>query len=159
MRVNTETASVYNGPLSWIFPEGVDMVGGSAINDLYNNTVVSICNNIARVTKVYNNNSTFDKVTLLDNSVVTSSERSSLDKGTYSDMGAVKIPDSVTKSDIVKIELGNIYSFHKFTIVLKDLILQEVQIKVMYLVIIMVHSQQTLEKQKVLRLLLDTQEL
>lgn len=120
MLYTTETASVYNGPLSWIFPEGVDMVGGSAINDLYNNTVVSICNNIARVTKVYNNNSTFDKVTLLDNSVVTSSERSSLDKGTYSDMGAVKIPDSVTKSDIVKIELGNIYSFHEFTIVLKD---------------------------------------
>lgn len=116
----TETASVYNGPLSWVFPEGVDMVGGSAIENLYDNTVVSICNNIARVTKVYNNNSTFDKVTLLDNSVVTSSERSSLDKGTYSDMGAVKIPDSVTKSDIVKIELGNIYSFHEFTIVLKD---------------------------------------
>lgn len=116
----TETASVYNGPLSWVFPEGVDMVGGSAVENLYDNTVVSICNNIARVTKVYNNNSTFDKVTLLDNSVVTSSERSSLDKGTYSDMGAVKIPDSVTKSDIIKIELGNIYSFHEFTIVLKD---------------------------------------
>lgn len=120
MLYTTETASVFNGPLSWVFPEGVDMVGGSVINDLYNNTVVSICNNIARVTKIYNNNSTFDKVTLLDNSVVTSSERSSLDKGTYSDMGAVKIPDSVTKSDIVKIELGNIYSFHEFTIVLKD---------------------------------------
>lgn len=120
MLYTTETASVYNGPLSWVFPEGVDMVGGSAVENLYDNTVVSICNNIARVTKVYNNNSTFDKVTLLDNSVVTSSERSSLDKGTYSDMGAVKIPDSVTKSDIVKIELGNIYSFHEFTIVLKD---------------------------------------
>jgi hypothetical protein len=114
----TETASVYNGPLSWVFPEGVDMVGGSAIENLYDNTVVIICNNIARVTKVYNNNSTFDKVTLLDNSVVTSSERN-LDEGIYSNTGAVKIPDGVTKSDIVKIELGNIYSFHEFTIVLK----------------------------------------
>jgi hypothetical protein len=95
------------------------MVGSSAIENLYDNTVVSICNNIARVTKVYNNNSTFDKVTLLNNSVVTSSERN-LNEGTYSNTGSVKIPDGVTKSDIVKIELGNIYSFHEFTIVLKD---------------------------------------
>lgn len=115
----TETSSVYNGPLSWVFPKGVDMVGSSAIENLYDNTVVSICNNIARVTKVYNNNSTFDKVTLLDNSIVTSSERN-LNEGTYSNTGSVKIPDGVTKSDIVKIELGNIYSFHEFTIILKD---------------------------------------
>lgn len=120
MLYTTETASVYDGPLSWIFPEGVDMVGGSTINDLYNNTVVNICNNIARVTKVYNNNPTFDKVTLSDNSVVTSSGRSFSDSGSEWDYAIVDIPDGATKSDIVKIELGNVYSFHKFTINLED---------------------------------------
>lgn len=117
MLYTTETASVYDGPLSWIFPEGVDMVGGS-VTSYYNNTVVNVCNNIARVTKVYNNNSTLDKVTLLDNSVVTSSERSTYMLDT--EWTEVNIPGSVTKSDIVKIELGNIYQSHKFEINLKD---------------------------------------
>ena len=120
MLYSTETASVFNGPLSWVFPEGVDMVGGSVINDLYNNTVVNVCNNIARVTKVYNNNSTFDKVVLSDNSVVASSGRSRIGNGSEWDGSEVDIPYGTTESDIVKIELGNVYSFHKFTINLAE---------------------------------------
>lgn len=120
MLYSTETASVFKGPLSWVFPEGVDMVGGSVINDLYNNTIVNICNNIARVTKVYNNNSTFDKITLSDNSVVASSGRGYSEVGSEWDYAEVNIPYGVTKSDIVKIELGNVYSFHKFTINLAE---------------------------------------
>ena len=119
MLYSTETASTFDGPLSWVFPEGVDMVGGSIINDLYENTVVNVCNNIARVTKVYNVNTTFDKVILSDDSVVVGNDRGAstgifgfVYNGTAWDLADVNIPDDVTKSDIVKIELGNKYPFH-----------------------------------------------
>lgn len=116
MLYTTETASVYDGPLSWIFPEGVDMVGGG-VTSYYNNTVVNVCNNIAKVTKVYNNNSTLDKVTLSDDSVVTSSERNTYMLDTEWTNVNTK---GITESNIVKIELGNIYQSHKFEFNLKE---------------------------------------